>query len=562
MTDIILFSSEEPSFYLLSQIFDSRTNPSATIIPRPNSLVLDVVNNGLLQRVVSVDPTTFNTTYGAVYTALLQPTVPSLDTDDTSNVSIVDYGNTRFYMYYDQSETPTKINIDKKVILLGDDVSMYDIQKWVEASQSYVPISLYYDTDGTYRGTKSPFVEIGSASNAKVPTNCNTTEPMKDDDIYFMFIYDYSGTQCGSFKLFAKKAIINNDLADNLLIEDFTLESTQMNSDGFYIFPGQNPQSLVITPRVILNDGSNRIVPIDEKVCYLYGLEGYVAAYPGQTVELLVKYFLAAQQQAVGPTVNSSGSTKYLMKSVSLIVKDPGFDQYTVKILAVPIYLPSTSRWSLTFFLYTLGSNTVQNVTSLVSVSPAFNGLMMGTNQVLMLSLNLKDVFPDAANNFIYNQPLVIQIAPYAYYQRYMLSDSPGDDWGVYGVDSPILPRPVLYFDSTVNVYFIPTSKFSTSTLMLEAFYYKMRPLYDSSWLTTPVTPTHFTIRHGVTGVLLLSAPIPITGFGQSFSLVNVIQQNQLLGTNCIVEFLSYENNVYNVLFGAPVDVYPGTYTS
>ena len=389
---------------------------------------------------------------------------------------------------------------------------------------------------------------------------------MTDDNIYFMFIYDYSGTQCGSFKLFSRKAIINNDLADNLIIENFTLESTQMDSEGFYIFPGQNPQSLVITPKVILNDGSYRIIPIDEKVCYLYGLEGYVAAYPGQSVDLLVKYFLAPQQQAVGPTLNSSGTTNYLMKTVNLTVRDPGYLQYTVKILAVPIYLPSTNQWTLTFFLYTLGSNTVLNVTSLVSVSPVFNGLMMGTNQVLMLSLDLKSVFPDAVNDFIYNQPLVIQIAPFAYYQRYLLSDSTGDDWGVYGVDSPILSRPVLYFDATANsnagAYFVPTSKFPTSTQMLEAFYYKMRPLYDSSWLSAPVLPTHFTIRNAITGVLLLSAPIPITGYGQSFSLINVTNQNQLLGTNCIVEFLSYENNVYNVLFGAPVDVYAGTYTA
>jgi len=558
----ILFTTDRPALYDLSEIYNSITNPNGTIIPRPDSLVLDPVNNGLLQRVVSVDSVTHNSILGPVYTSLLAPATPDLNKTDTSIVSIIDYGNSRFYLLYDEAETPTKLNIDKKVVILGDDAVDYDITKWNDLTKTYVPISLYYDTDGTYRGTKSPLTPVAAASNVKIPTNCNTTFSLKDDEIYFLNVYDYSGSQCGSFKLFAKRGIINNDLSDNLLIEDFTLESTQMDNDGFYLFPEQDPSTLVITPRAIYNDGSSRMVVIDESICYLYGLEGFQASYPGQSVDLLVKYFLAPTQQAVGPTVHSSGSSKYLTKIVKLNVKDPGTNEYSVKIMTVPTYLPTTNRWTLSFFLYTLGDNVVRNITPDVTVTPVFDGLRMGIQQSLVLSLHIRDIFPEAASDFVYTQPLLIKVAPYAYYERYVISDTVGDTYGVYGVDSPILPRPILHYDSVAGVYFIPTSIFSNEALVLEAFYYKTRPLYDTSWLSAPVTPTHFTIRNAVNGIVLLSAPIPLSGYQQGFAITNVTQQNQLLGTNCIVEFLAFANGVYTVLYGAPVDVVSGTYTA
>lgn len=559
-TSLTLFTTDLPAFYLLDQVYDSITNPTGTIIPRPNSLVLDPNNKGLLQRVVSVNPTTRNSTYGPVYTSLLSPTTPDLNTPNTNDISIIDYGNSRFYLFYDKAETPTKLNIDKKVVILGDDAVDFEISKYDSVLQKYTPISLYFDTDGVYRGTRIPLVTIGSVSNAKIPTNCHTTMPINNNETYHMFIYDYSGTQCGSIKLFSRQAIVNNTLADTLMIEDFKIEATQMDSNGLYLFPEQDPKNLVITPRVVYNDGTSRSIGIDNTICHLYGLENFVAAYPGQSVELLIKYFLQANQQAVGDTLKISGSTRYLMREVTLTVKDPGTNEYTIKILTVPTYLPSAGKYALLFFMYVIGDTIVRNITQYVNVSSSFDGRLMGVDQSLMLSLRIRDIFPEALSDFVYQQPLVITLAPFSFYERYILRDSIGDTYGIYGADSPILSRPVLYYDHTVSKYFIPTTKFTNSVAMLEAFYYKARPLYDRGWLTSPMEPTHFTIRNAVNGMLLLSAPIAISAYQQGFSLVNVDQQDALLGTNCIVEFLRFDQGKYQPLFGAPTDCYPGTY--
>lgn len=560
MSETILFTTDKPAFYLLSEIYNSITNPTGTIIPRPNSLVIDPVNDGLLQRVLSVNPTTLNSTLGPVYTSLLAPDTPDIDPTDSSIVSIIDYGNSRFYLFYDKAEHPTKLNLDKKIIILGDDAVSYEISKWDAALQLYVPISLYYDTNGVYTGTKIPLNNVVTATNVKIPSNCHTSYELNDDEVYHMFIYDYAGTQCGAMKLFAKKAIVNNSIGDDLLITDFVIEATQMDNDGLYLFPDQDPGSLVITPKVIYNDGTSAVIPIDNAVCHLYGLEGFTASYPGQAVEVLIKYFLAPTQQAVTDCLTVSGSQRYLIKTAMLTVKDPGTNEYSIKILTVPTYISSVSRWVLMFYLYSLNDNTVRNITPHVTVSSNYDGRLMGVEQALSLSLRIRAVYPDAATDFIYQQNVMIKLAPYDYYERYTMRDSIGDTYGIFGVDSPILNRPVLYYDATLEKYFVPTSKFATKAVMLEAFYYKARPLYDSSWLSVPPEPSHFTLRNAVSGALLLSAPIAMSGYEQGFGIVNVENANQLVGASCIVEFLQYDQGQYKVIYGVPVDCYAGTF--
>ena len=555
----IIFTTDRPQVYLVEEIFDPTHNPSGNVIPRPGSLVLDR-NQGLLQRVVSLDDK-FTVMYGPVYTSLLAPDPNVTQPQDKNIVSIVDYGNSRFYLFYDKAEHPTKLNVDKKVIVLGDDAKSFSIVKFNAQLQQYLPISLYYDTDGIYRGTEIPLIEIDTVNDKiKVPTNCHTTEDINDDEVYYMFIHDYAGTQCGSVKLYAKRGVLNNSAGDELIIEQFVISGTQMDPNGFYLYPDQDPDSLMINAKIVYNNGQDRIIPIDNAICHIYGLEGFTAAYPGQEVDLLVRYFLAPTQQAAGDSLIVSGSTRSLVKRSKLIVKDPGTNEYNIKILVIPKYLPTVYKYTLMFYLYVVGDNTVRNITALVDVSPSFDGRLMGVDQQVLLSFRIRSVFPDAASDYMYQQPAVVKLAPYSYYEKYITRDTMGDTYGIYGADSPITPRPILYYDINLEKYFIPTSKFGTIDRLLESFYYKARPLYDNSSMPTPPKPTHFTVRDSVSGVLLLSAPIDLAGYEQAFGLVSNLSNSQLLGTNCIVEFLEYHQGQYHVLYGSPVDVIAGTF--
>jgi len=557
----ILFTTDRPGFYLLNQIYDPDTNLDGETIPRPGSMVLDEAE-GLLQRVISVHEITNKPTYGPVLTSLIAPSPTIPVSNDNAIVSMIDYGNSRFVLWYSPhgSETPTKLNVDKKVIILGDDANEFEIVKWDQATDQLIPISLYFDTDGTFKGNRIPLVEISTTNKAKVPTNCHTSSVLNDDEVYYLIIYDYAGTQCGSVKLFAKQALINNVTGDDLIITAFNVNSSQQDSEGMYLFPDQDPNSLILNPEIVYSNGETRHIPIDNEICHLYGLEGFTAAYPGQQIDLLVKYFLTASQQAVTADLASVGNTRFLYKNIKLTVKNPGDNDHNVKLLVVPRYLRNQDKYILTFFMYSLERDTVRNVTQYVTVTPTFQGSNMNVEQELLLSYRIRDIFPDASNDLIYQQPVVIKLAPYSYYERYIIRDTLGDTYGVYGADSVILARPVLYYDSNIEKYFIPTSKFPNKDTLLEAFYYKARPLYDNSWLTSPETPTHFTIRDAVTGDVLVASPINVDGYTQSFNLTNVTNPAHLLGDNCIVEFLKDIGGTFKVLYGAPVDVYAGIF--
>ena len=77
MTNTILFTAQLPGVYELSQLFDSVTNPTGSVIPRPGSLVFDP-STGLLQTVKSVNATTMNSILGPVYTEILAPIISAI----------------------------------------------------------------------------------------------------------------------------------------------------------------------------------------------------------------------------------------------------------------------------------------------------------------------------------------------------------------------------------------------------------------------------------------------------------------------------------------------------
>ncbi len=549
---MIAFTHETPGYYQLSQIYNSVTNTTnGAIIPREGSLILDSTT-GALYHVISVSPVTFDSELEPVGTTLIAPELPTQE-PSADQVSIVDFGNSRFYLYYDMSENPTKLNLDKKIIILGDDAKDYEIVKYNAIDDTYVPISMYFDGTGTYLGNRIPLEEVVGTVNAKVPTNCHTSFELVDEEVYYIFIFDYAGTQCGSMKLYAKKAIINNVANDNEIISDFTLEGTQKNALGFYIYQDQDTDSLVISPKLTYNTGREINLPIDYAVTHLYGLEGFTPSYPGQEVEILVKYFLAPLQQAAGNFIDTVGGVRFLYKRERLIVRAQDGSEYKMKILTVPRYNTATNTYMLMFYLYRIGDNAVRDITHLVDIDPLFDGLNTNTQQSLTFSFNVRDVFPAAVIDQIYQQTLLIRLAPYSFYEKYIMQDNVGTS-AVYGVDSPILARPIIYYDNTTSQYLIPSTKFQNETQFLEAFYYKNSPLYDTEWLIEPVVPSHFTLRDPATGNVILAAPIAIADYTTAFSILGGIP-NMLLDSNVIVEFLNENGGQFDILWGSPVDV-------
>jgi len=554
MPDIILFTHETPGYYEISQIFDPDTNTDGMIIPRLNSMVLNA--DGILKRVIDVNSNTYKVTYGSIKTTLIMPEVGA-EPEDGSLQTIVNYGNSRMYLMFDNRETPTKLTIDKKITIPGNDTDNYTIMKKDPLTGIYSPIALYYDINGIFQGNYIPLVEVNGSNNLKYCPSCKTGISIANDEVYYLIAYDHTGTETASFKLFAKQALINNVVNDDILITNFELNASQESDNKFYLYPGQDVNSLVISPNLIYNNGKEQSVAIDGNLCHIYGLEDFIPTFPGQQTTILVKYFLGENQQASGEFVGNSGGVRYLFATKVVEVLNPADSDFINKISIVPYYVSAQSKYILLCFLYEVGSLPL-HVTSYVTIE-GFNGQEFNLDQTINLSFNLKDIHPELENDRTIQQNVVLRLAPYAYYERYITRDSIGDDYGIYGVDSPVLARPVIYYDIALEQYFIPTSKFQNVNQLKEAFYYKARPIFDTDLSAVPVVPTHFTIRDINSGSVLLAAPVAIADYAQSWSILNA-NPAILLNKNCIVEFLKDNGGVFSYLYGAPVDVYQGEF--
>lgn len=550
-----ILKGEKPTIYSWNELYFPGELADNLVIPAKGSIIVDDrdAENITILYVKSVNDieNTFETS-----PVKTQSLAPDWDSEqETWDISEIDYGNNRLYMYYTRESANAnggfKITIDKRIIVPGNDVDVFEIVK-VDQEGNYRPVSMYFDSNGVYAGTRVPFTEV--SANLHVPSSLHSVEPMIDNDVFRLVVYDYAGTQTGEYKLFAKKAIINNTAFEDLMIVGFVLEATQQNANGFYLLPGQDPDALMITPKLVLNDGRTMSLPIDGNLTQLYGLEGFISSSPGQETDILVKYFLHASEQAYGSFLNEADGVRYLVAEEKVIVLDIP-DSISCKISVVPRYYAINNKYVLTFFLYTHESNTVRDITHLINVDN-FDGDNFTTEQEVTISFDMSVVYEDVTIPKDYNQYLKIKLAPYGTPERWSIYSAPNDIYGGYGIATPGIPRPVITFDADSSRYSIPATTFDDVDRFLEAFYYKARPLYESSSVSEPIRPTHFTIRDVSTNTIIIENPISIDSFDDPW-VSTLPTADSLVNSNCIVEFLEDKGaGVYGVLYGVPVDVY------
>ena len=572
----ILFTEEKPNVYLKSQIFDPDTNPNGQIIPRVGSLVIDTPNGGTIYWVESVDDTTFKSTLIIAKTALLAPS----DKQPEDNESfIIDYGNTIFNLFFDPSTHPKHLSIDKKLIIVSNDAYYYKLYKFNDNSNSYEVISSYYDNNtNQYIGESIPLIST-AVNNVKGFPDCYTMSHLENGDSIFIRIFNKNDNQVGEIVTIAKEGVISSPIIDPPII-DFYLSATQEINDKFYLYPDQSLDTLMITPILVYENGQEVIAPIDNNICYMYSdLQYFVPSFPGQKAKVLIKYFLSPNQN-VQPNQNiqvyESNGLKYLTISKDIIVLDNEEVSYDVKISVIPTFITSANTWKLYFYLYTVDGNLVKDITDDVDVKVAFagesdynrefNGQEYNHEQILKITYDLKLAFPMMPTSLIHEQTTAVKLSLPTEFIKYTIRD-PGDDIGdgnniIYGIEGGSNNRPILRYDTNNQKYQIPLSPFVTKEKMLEDFYYKANPPYPLNETNNDIPmPSHFTIRDILTGGLLLSSPVDIesnsSGYLTEFS-TTTINPNDLVGTNCIVEFLKYDvaNDIFLSIYGVPVDVY------
>ena len=164
--------------------------------------------------------------------------------------------------------------------------------------------------------------------------------------------------------------------------------------------------------------------------------------------------------------------------------------------------------------------------------------------------------------DFYYRQNVFITLRPYSEFVRYVISDNENLE-PTYGADSSIMRRPIIYYDSEIEQYFIPSSRFENKEAFLEAFYFNANPPFDVRETLSAPVPTHFTIRAIDSLNTMIATPIEIDSYTKAWNIIDQYYPSALVNGNVIVEFLyRISDTDYSILYGVPVDVYPVTNTT
>lgn len=546
--NLILFSKDRPDAFGLSQLYNpdvDGTDPAASgkVVGTVNSLVSDEQTN-IVYRISAVNPTTYKST--------LVPIKIVTDTDNGTLASIIDYGTSRFMLYYDDRTKPTEINIDARLYVFNTSSVEYRLVRTGVDSTLEV-VSLYYDADGNYKGNRIPLANVvGMSVVAKYCTNCHTLMQLTDGETIKAQLFDTNGVMTFEIPLIVKKPDALNDLAsDGNPIIKFDADCLQMVNDEFYLHENQSSKALNIRPYALLADGTEKTYPIDGKTCFIYGLErDDIAAYPGRRFKILIKKFLTTREMTTVSTYDPTLRSVAIEKYINIIRNQT---QYSLKLSLIPWYDASAKTYKFKYFAYTDERDHVYDVTNYVTVNKEFDPAIMNTQQYLKVTFDSDVIFKNNIST-AYQQSWWITLRDPSNYELYIIKDSQNDEYA-FGVDVSTQRRPIIHYDTTLKQYFVPTSIFHNKEAFIEAFYTVARPPYDIATEPTPVAPTHFTIRALDDANVIVSAPIPIDQYNQVWNISRAGSPDQIVGGTVIVEFLLAVGEEYRILYGVPVQV-------
>lgn len=546
---IILYNNRKPDAYGMDDIYDPNDPQSGKYFPSLYSLVVD--SEGRLYYVSDRN----TTTYGVTLTPCSY-----VSTEEDTEVTIVSYGNDKFCLYIDTRTDPHRLVVDAKFLVYGNNLVEYSLYQIDESGEEQC-ISQYYDAAGNFVSNRIPLQSISETYPAyKFPTNCHTTYDLIEGDPVTLRAYNNIGNLAAEITLYVRNAQWMNDLASHTNpIVSLNADALQMMGDDFFIYEKQDVSHLNIQPYLLYADGSRQNINVDNKRCFIYGLEDVEPSYPGRSQSIVIKYFLNYKET----TTQSTSDERRLLTCTKKIVVVDNENDYTVKLSCVPLWSSVYNTWQLRWFAYTDDRQGVYDVTDLAKLNAnyPFDGTSasFGNEQRIVVDYDLQSIF-QTDDPITGAQTLYITLWDKEKYERYTFRDTK-DDTFIYGVDGSITRRPVIHYDETIEQYFIPTSIFENVDAVIESFYTLARPPYNPSVETVAPTPTHFTVRDTQNGRQIIGGPIALTEYGQCWpTIIGVTIQP---GSTVLVEFLYQESDTsFAILYGVPVDVYAGTFNT
>lgn len=379
------------------QINEIYTGPNGTgaWVPNVDDMVIDW-NNGIY-RVSAVDHYKTNLSY------LTKVNIATLgggvDDSDLAVVTGVGANSNSFRVYVNTETTPHTLAVDSRVVWNGSANSYIKIFKGTDTSETTgVVISALVSSNGTVTSENIPLVAITIPSGTNVTQKTAQVawcaETVSSGEIVTIVTYTAAGqiTSVDKFVISTTNYIRSINQTAKYVTNIELISPFLSKTDSRLIECPINMlvQSLNFSARVTYSDNSTVTSNIDGTKWNIAGLQMFVSTQIGKYDTLHLTYTLGDTELALDAT--EALPTRKVIREYRIRTVDVD-TYYSVKLFAVPVWVNSSSRYTLNWYLYNLERSDIVDVTSFIeysTTSPAFNGASYNSTQTLQVAFNMQ----------------------------------------------------------------------------------------------------------------------------------------------------------------------------
>ena len=372
-------------------------NGTGIFVPNVDDMVIDWDNG--FYRVTAVDH--YKTNLSFLTKVNVATLGGGIDDSDLAVVTGVGANSNSFRVYVNTETTPHTLAVDSRVIWNGGANSYIKIFRGTDYSETTGQvISAIITTNGNITSENIPLVAVIVPSGTNVTQKtaqvgwCSDT--VMDGDIVTIVTYTAAGqiTSVDKFVVATTNYIrsINQTAKYVTNIELITPFMSKTDARLIECPINMLVQSMNFAAKVTYSDNSSIISNIDGQKWNLAGLKMFVSTQIGKYDNLMLTYNLAANELAFDATAalpDRKIVREYRIRTVDIDTF------YAVKLFAVPVWIASTRKYTLNWYLYNLERQDITDVTSFVeysTTSPKFVGDKYNSTQNLQVAFNMQNL--------------------------------------------------------------------------------------------------------------------------------------------------------------------------
>jgi hypothetical protein len=497
-------------------------------VPKVNDVVYEVSGRSIVQYIVhSIDPVTFIAEL--IQQDTTNQTQPFSADDILFGVGPGTQSDT-YRVYIDKSVTPYRLSVDRRLFVGGSTCQYCKLFKGANTSNSGIVISGTYDQNGILVSENLPLQTVATTtlnnSAIKVVATGFTRSDLLDGELVTAVLYDSNGFVISKRQLLVENTgFIRGTDSQKKYVSSIALETPFLSTvnNKLIQYPINVPlNSMNLIGIVNYSDGSFTRIAVDGNKFSIFGLDAYSATAVGQTSDLVLKYKLDQNEEALNVHI---GSDTFISETYQIVTVTSN-GHYAVRAYPYPVWVDDITGYSLKWYIYDLDRTISYEVTPNVLIANStFNPTLYGVKQTLNISINLRTINGNY-NNFNHVQSVDITLNKPGTGRPIMdeipnwLVNSLSGSGNIYGTNVYST-----YERNTQTEWLLRIApKFITQMEWLDAIYKDTNPMFDSNLELGPLDPTHFIVT-----INSINFEFPISQWNQKLSINQPITNNSTI---------------------------------